>query len=175
MLTIHVSYYCFQYNLVCFCQSKSFTLWHFIYWAISLWWTWTVTNVSIFVRRREVSIGCRHIVVNYWSIFSIYFFFDYNAPLFYLRPFSKASVNLCVQIIWIPIKATWEREPFTKTYRGWAITLTAAILQCYLIVYCISFSKLLSHDSIKPSHFTGAVSWTFYVPPDYCIMVTIVF
>ena len=139
-----------QYRRVFCCQSKSRTFWHLRSAAISLWWTWTVTSVYILVLSRFVGIGWRQRFVSSCNIFSISFFFDYIAPLFSFWLFSRASVILWVQSNWIPIKLTWERVLFTKASRGWVITWAAAFLQCSLIVSCISFSRLLSHDSIFP-------------------------
>lgn len=148
MLIMQVSCSLRQYSLVCFCQSKSCTLWHFISTEMSRWCTCTVTRVSILVLYKAVSIGSRHRLVNSRSIFSIYFFFDSKAPLFSFWLFSKASVIFCVQISWIPIKLTCERVVFTKLSKfGFPpLTAMAAFLQCYLIVSCISFSSVFNQD-----------------------------
>lgn len=134
-----------------------------------------MTNVSILVLYKDVSIGWRHKSVSWISIFSISFFLASSAPLFYFCPFSRASVIFCVQSNWIPIKLTWDKLPLTKASNGWLKTWAEAILQCSLIVYCISFSNESNHDSINPSHLTGVVNGTFYEPPDSWMIVKIVF
>jgi len=144
----------FQYKRVYFYHSKSLGSLHLSSRAISFWWTWIVTKVSIFVLSTEVFHSSRHIAerVDIISVISLFF---YSIAFFSPREtLSSPSVTLAVHRIYKPMSEIWEASYLMKALRTMFMTLFEALFAISRRVICIFYSSTFSHDSMLPSHLT---------------------